>query len=106
MMYHLAHQSRDFRLGKIEHASKGFEAEGIVEGGVGEEVGAEAFFLDLAFEHFLDFGVLGEKVPDFDAGDEVGCFLPFAGGEGFGGLHDVISSVFRWAGEDLALMVL
>ena len=103
---HLANDSRYLSGVKLEHSAEGFNGEGIVEGGVGEEVGSETLLLNLLGEHSLDLLSIRHEVPDLDAVDEVDGLLPLTSGQGLGSLHHVVSSVLRGASEDLSLMVL
>lgn len=62
--------------------------------------------MDLSREHLLDGVWLGHQFPNLDGVDELGRFLPFSSGQSLGGLHNVVSGVLGWAGENLTLMVL
>lgn len=103
---HLADDGSDLCGVELEHAAESLDGEGVVEGSVGEEIGAKTLLLDLLGEHGLDLLCVGHELPDLDVVDE-GCgLLPLAGGESLRGLHDVVTSVLRRAGEDLPLVVL
>jgi len=62
--------------------------------------------LDLFREHGLDCVGLCHKFPDLDRVDELSGLLPLASCQSLRRLHDVISSILWWAGEDLTFMVL
>lgn len=102
---HTADDGGDLLLGELEHAAQGGDGQAVVEGGVGEEVGAEAFFLDLRGEHLLDLVRLRHQVPDLDAVQHAGGLLPVARGEELGGHDNAVTGVLGGTREDLALVV-
>lgn len=106
MADHLADDGSDLGGVELKHVAEGLDGEGVVEGGVGEEVCSQTLLLDLLGEHLLDLLGVGHQIPDLDAVDEADRLLPFTGGESLGGLHDVVSSVLRRSSEDLSLVVL
>lgn len=77
---HLGDNGRDLGVVELEHAAERLDGEGVVEGGVGEEVGAQTLLLDLLGQHRLDVLGVGHQLPDLDAVDELGRLLPLAGG--------------------------
>ena len=103
---HLADDSRDLARVELEHGAEGRNGESVVEGSIGEEVGAETLLLDLLGEHGLDILGVRHQVPDLDAVDKVSSLLPLTGSKSLGSLHDVIPGVLGGTGEDLALVVL
>lgn len=50
-------------LGQLEHVCQTGDGEGVVVGGVGEEVGAKGLLLDLAADHGAHLLGLVEQVP-------------------------------------------
>lgn len=106
MADHLADDGSDLGGVELEHFAEGLDGEGVVEGGVGEEVCSQTLLLDLLGEHLLDLLGIGHQIPDLDAVDEADRLLPLTSGESLGGLHDVVSGVLRGSGEDLSLVVL
>lgn len=103
---HLANNGRDLCGVELKHVAQRLDGEGVVEGGVGEEVCSQTLLLDLLGEHLLDLLGVGHQIPDLDAVDEADGLLPLTGGESLGGLHDVVSGVLGRSGEDLSLVVL
>lgn len=106
MADHLADDGSDLGGVELEHVAEGLDGEGVVEGGVSEEVCSQTLLLDLLGEHLLDLLGVGHQIPDLDAVDEADGLLPLTGGESLGGLHDVVSGVLRRSSEDLPLVVL
>lgn len=103
---HLADHCRNLGRVKLEHGAEGLDGEGVVKGGVGEEVCSQTLLLDLLGEHGLDLLSAGHQVPDLDAVDEVNRLLPLTRSQRLGRLHHVVTGVLRRTSEDLSLMVL
>lgn len=106
MADHLTDNSGDLPVRQLEHGRKSADGESIVVGSICEEVSSEAFLLDLFGKHGLDGVWLCHELPNFDRVDELGSLLPFTGRQSLGCLHNMVSSVLRWTGKDLAFMVL
>lgn len=106
MADHLADDGSHLGGVELEHAAEGVDGEGVVEGGVGEEVCSETLLLDLLGQHLLDLIGVGHQVPDLDAVDVGNGLLPLAGSQSLGSLHHVVTSVLGRSSEDLSLVVL
>ena len=102
---HSADDGRNLLGGQLEHVGQRGDGQAVVEGSVGEQVGAQTLFLRLGREHLLDLLGLRHEIPDLDGGQHLGSLLPVTGGEELGRHDDTVTGVLGGSGEHLALVV-
>mmetsp|Transcript_38284 Transcript_38284/g.102821 ORF Transcript_38284/g.102821 Transcript_38284/m.102821 type:complete len:470 (+) Transcript_38284:120-1529(+) len=109
-MHHHLRNDRVHDLGvQAEHADELLDVEGVVDGGVGEEVRAERLYLDLLLDHLFDLGAVlraaqVDMLPQLEVLEHAARDRPVPLLQSAGSADDGLLGVLRRAREDLLLL--